>query len=56
MDTNQVIDWVRADDNGNGLEGVAGAGGALCTDCAMEAVVAGSALITPGASNAVPSR
>ena len=46
-------DWVRANEEGDGLQGVAGASGELCAACGTTPSPAGQALITPGSPNAV---
>jgi hypothetical protein len=55
QDSGAVSDWVRSNESGAGLEGLAGASGALCESCGSTPAVPGSALLTPGAANAIAS-
>jgi hypothetical protein len=43
--------WVRHDPDGNGLAGLAGAGGQLCAECGANPPIDGTALVTPAAPN-----
>lgn len=48
-----LTDWKRHDPGANGLAGVPGQGGTLCTTCGTMAAVAGTALVSPAATNTV---